>query len=376
MLDLTTILESIEKLAYDVLIWALLVPKTLIKIVIDPSWVRGYVTKELTQKDEARFDEYFSPIILIILTSLLPFVYSYLTPIPAATIQGPDEAKVNSDVDFNARADFISESGNFTYVWTADENASQTWQHDQTTDYVTFKWNTPGWKTITVMATNEQEEKLTQYYDIYVLDPSEKPSQTASNTANPPENNNSIDYLDVLEGPMGIVATLIVLSIPLVFAIATESFRGYALTRSSLRRSFYIQCYYFAPFNLAIWSLLLGMLYFVTPKDFVFNLITLLVAAFMLLWLIWNETIAIAQERRIHSVLSFPIVLICLAAIVVFGIAAILLTDAETFRLFLEKFYGGVIALVVIAWIVQGVRRRSKRNKTVIEARIQEQSAV
>src|SRR5215216_7735798 len=128
MLDLTTILESIEKLAYDVLIWALLVPKTLIKIVIDPSWVRGYVTKELTQKDEARFDEYFSPIILILLASLLPFVYSYLTPIPAVTIQGPEEVKVNSDIDFNATADFISERGNFKYVWTADENLAQTWE--------------------------------------------------------------------------------------------------------------------------------------------------------------------------------------------------------------------------------------------------------
>lgn len=372
MLNLTTIIENFEKLAYDILIWALLVPKTLIKIVIDPGWVRGYVTQELTEKDDARFDEYFSPIILILLTSLVPFVYSYLTPMPAVTIQGPEEVKVNSAVDFNATADFISERGNFKYVWTADENSSQTWEHDQTTDYVTFQWSTPGWKEITVTATNEQAEELTQSYFIYVLDPKEKPSPTVASPSNPTDNNHSKDYLGVLEGPAGIVATLIVLSIPLVFAIATEAFRGYALTRSSLRRSFYIQCYYFAPFNLAIWSLLLGMIYFVTNKESGFGLMTILVAISMLLWLIWNETMVIAQERRIHSVLSFVIVLICLAVIVAFGLAVILLTDGETFRLFLEKIYACTIATVVITWIIQRLRRMHQRNLKVV----QEQSAV
>jgi hypothetical protein len=376
MLNLTTIFESVERLAYDVLIWALLAPKTLVKIVIDPSWVRGYVTKELSEKDEARFDDYFSPVILVILASLLPFVYAYLTPMPAVTIQGPEEAKVNSDIEFNATANFISETGNFTYVWTTDENPSETWEHDQTTDYVTFKWTTPGWKTINVTATNEQGEKLTQYYDIYVLDPKEKLSSTTPNTSRPPQNKDWKDYLGVLEGPTGILATLIVLSIPLVFAIATEAFRGYALTRSSLRRSFYIQCYFFAPVNLALWSLYLGTIYFVTDNEAGFLVVPLFVAAFMLLWLIGYETIVIAQERRIHIVLSFFIVLISLAAIVGFGIAAILLTDPETFRVFLAKFYGGAIATVVIAWIVQGVMRMLKRNIIVVESPVQEQGAV
>jgi hypothetical protein len=376
MFNLTTIIENIERLAYDVLIWTLLVPKTLVKIVIDPGWVRGYVTRELTEKDEARFDGYLSPIILIILTSLLPFLYSYLTPMPAVTIQGPEEVKVNSDIDFHATADFISERGNFKYVWTADENPPQTWEHDQTTDYVTFKWGTPGWKAITVAATNEHGEELIQSYYIYVLDPSEKPSLAASNTSNPPEDNSSKKFMDALEGPAGILATLAFLSIPLVFAIATEAFRGYSLTRSSLRRAFYIQCYYFAPINLAMWSLLLGLLYFVTPEEFGFILITVLAAMFMLLWLIWNETLVIAQERRIHILLSFFIVLICLTAIVGFGWEAILLTDPETFRLFLAQFYAWAIAIAVIAWIVQSVRRMRQRNITVIETPVHEQSAV
>ena len=51
-----------------------------------------------------------------------------------------------------------------------------------------------------------------------------------------------------------IVPALIFLSLPMLFAIATEAFRGYPLMRSTLMRSFYIQCYYFSPFILVMWS--------------------------------------------------------------------------------------------------------------------------
>lgn len=53
MIDLSKIFDSIEKLAYDILIWILLVPKTLVKILVEPSWVPGYVTKELNEKTES-----------------------------------------------------------------------------------------------------------------------------------------------------------------------------------------------------------------------------------------------------------------------------------------------------------------------------------
>jgi len=136
MTDLTRILESIEQLAYDVLIWILLAPKTLLKIVLDPVWVSSYVNEEMSTKNDTRFDGYLSPVILIILTSLIPFAYAYLTPIPDVAINGPTQAKVNEEVEFYASIDFIAETGRYKYIWTADDNQDQIIRNNQTIDHV------------------------------------------------------------------------------------------------------------------------------------------------------------------------------------------------------------------------------------------------
>jgi hypothetical protein len=39
MNNLTEIIEGVEKFAYEVLTWILLIPKTLINIILNPSWV-------------------------------------------------------------------------------------------------------------------------------------------------------------------------------------------------------------------------------------------------------------------------------------------------------------------------------------------------
>ena len=44
-------LDGFEKLVYDILVWLILVPKTLAKVISNPSWVPGYVAKELGEKE-------------------------------------------------------------------------------------------------------------------------------------------------------------------------------------------------------------------------------------------------------------------------------------------------------------------------------------
>lgn len=73
MVNLIDILESIEQFAYKVLIWILVAPKTLAKIIMEPGWVPTYISKELREKEQNRFDEYFSPVFLILLASVLEF---------------------------------------------------------------------------------------------------------------------------------------------------------------------------------------------------------------------------------------------------------------------------------------------------------------
>ena len=53
--EMKSLLDGFEKLVYDILVWMILVPKTLAKIISNPSWVPGYVADELAEKEPARF---------------------------------------------------------------------------------------------------------------------------------------------------------------------------------------------------------------------------------------------------------------------------------------------------------------------------------
>ena len=53
MSNIMDLLGQIEKLAYSLAIWVILIPKTVIKIFLDPGWVRGYVAKEFAEYAEA-----------------------------------------------------------------------------------------------------------------------------------------------------------------------------------------------------------------------------------------------------------------------------------------------------------------------------------
>ena len=54
MNNLTEIVEGIEKFAYEIMIWVLFIPKTLIQIIVNPSWVPEYITREMEDKKIGR----------------------------------------------------------------------------------------------------------------------------------------------------------------------------------------------------------------------------------------------------------------------------------------------------------------------------------
>src|SRR6266496_43090 len=83
------ILGQIESLAYSLAVWIILIPKTIIKILLDSGWVRGYVDKEFSESKEKRFDDYVSPVILLLLCSLIPYVgYQLLPPFGLLDLNG------------------------------------------------------------------------------------------------------------------------------------------------------------------------------------------------------------------------------------------------------------------------------------------------
>lgn len=66
------ILKGIEKLAVELLLWFIYIPKTIYKIIKDPTWVPGYVHEELAKED--KFKNYLSPVLLFLGISVVLFV--------------------------------------------------------------------------------------------------------------------------------------------------------------------------------------------------------------------------------------------------------------------------------------------------------------
>src|SRR5215510_3317400 len=158
MNNLTEIIEGVEKFAYEVLIWILLIPKTLINIILNPSWVPEYVALELNDKPDDRFDSFISPVILILISTLVPVTYLISVPYPGAIISGPTEAHVHQPVRFVVDARFVDKTQNYHYQWTADDQPTQAFDHAQLADYVIFTWDKPGTKQIHVQTDNRQGE--------------------------------------------------------------------------------------------------------------------------------------------------------------------------------------------------------------------------
>jgi len=72
-MNIANILLGFEKLVVELFLWLLFIPKTLFKVVSDPSWVPGYVDEEL-EKEHDRFSDYLSPIPLFLICSVVVFV--------------------------------------------------------------------------------------------------------------------------------------------------------------------------------------------------------------------------------------------------------------------------------------------------------------
>ncbi len=74
MNNINDFLNELEKLAYKILLWALFIPKTLLKIILDPNWVPNHIKQELSKDSKKAFDNYMSPVVLFIIVSLFPAI--------------------------------------------------------------------------------------------------------------------------------------------------------------------------------------------------------------------------------------------------------------------------------------------------------------
>jgi hypothetical protein len=124
-----------------------------------------------------------------------------------------------------------------------------------------------------------------------------------------------------LQGTTGYIAALGFLSLPLLFSLGSELFRGKPLTRTSVERALYIQCFYFSPFVL---SAMATDLYETSPKlqDYIIWMLLPLS-----LWFVVVEVRLFAQERHIGWVKAVGVLVLCLFTALVLGLTGSLLAQ-------------------------------------------------
>lgn len=71
-MDLLKLIQSLQELIYELVVWALLLPKTLLRAVFRPDLTVKYVNGEWKKEPEEQFDEYLAPAAFFIIVAVLP----------------------------------------------------------------------------------------------------------------------------------------------------------------------------------------------------------------------------------------------------------------------------------------------------------------
>ena len=77
-MDFGKLFQSIEDAVYEIIVWIMLLPKTLFRSMFRPRWAIQYVHEELDKRLEDRFDEFLSPVLLWLIVAVLPLTISTL----------------------------------------------------------------------------------------------------------------------------------------------------------------------------------------------------------------------------------------------------------------------------------------------------------
>jgi len=81
-MDFAKLFKSVEDAVYEVMVWLLLLPKTLIRTALRPKWAMEYIDEEWGKKPDERFDEYLSPVMLWLLSAVIPLTLAFIISRP------------------------------------------------------------------------------------------------------------------------------------------------------------------------------------------------------------------------------------------------------------------------------------------------------
>ena len=75
-MDPQKLLKSLEGAVFEMALWVLLLPKTLVQVLRHPIWVFDYTTAEFAKPEADRFDDYLSPVSFWLLVAVGPYLWA------------------------------------------------------------------------------------------------------------------------------------------------------------------------------------------------------------------------------------------------------------------------------------------------------------
>jgi nitrate reductase NapE component len=406
MKTIFTLLQDIEKLIFKILMWVLLLPKTIVQITINPGWAPGYVKGEFEQKDSAPFDEHMSPVILLLVVALIPALAFSFLPTFGTSLSSSAEEKPTTDrfLSFTSQTDFISASRelDFAHLWWVERvNADGSYEEiygeehlpeDETSylevmdrntvrDRFLYTFSEPGTYYVNVLAGNvdrrNDDFRIVEEYFSYLtvtvpvrLDEQVAILNTNTRSATPSQAQSIDSFSAQVQKEKTIFLALALMLPPLLFAFASRVLRD-EISENTLKEDFYIQCYYFAPPSLAIWATFYALYFF--TRDAYFHAdesialqVLLIPPLLAVLWFFRAEVKVISHARNISRLAASLIVLACLAVLVAAAYAIFFFGDLQdNLRLFAIQLYPLGAAGLIVAFGFAWYRRQKADAKPV-----------
>ena len=344
-----TVLQDFEKLIYKVLMWIILLPKTIVQITLDPKWAPGYITDELDESNPAnhgqvQFDEYMSPVILLLVVALLPALGFSLLPAFGTTLISSAGEKQTTDrfISFGSQTEFISSSTGLKYkhFWIVEQkqndggykllydelhsdysekNYIEIVDNNTVKDKFLYTFNDPGEYLVTVLAykydpdRGEDLDSVERYSasiavsvpldvaeSVVILD-------TNAKTESAPDTKTAVNFSERVTQEDTLFLALALMIPPLLFAFVTQ-IRSRTLRdigENTLKESFYVQCYYFSPLSLAIWATYYARYFFTADvygyQDFGISLVILLLPVLLAFLWFFRIEMQIMMDPQLDS---------------------------------------------------------------------------
>jgi hypothetical protein len=417
-------MEGLEALVYKILTWVFLIPKTIIKIILNPGFVSVYVKNELAKERKNPFDEYMSPILLYLTITLLPTLALNLIPQFGIRLITPvDGHDLNREIYFESQTVFklstkkmgyeyewlvwrcnnvnqkevcgdeifvASEKHNSAdgvYVWNHSNGEYepagipaqiQVIDHSTVKDSFSFSFREPGNYFVSILVENFHPDSRTitpeSYYDhfyIYVPYDTNKPLQIFSEFRSQ-FYREKIDLVENLQSTNALLLGIAFLFPPLLFAMTINVIRKRSISESSLRENFYTQCYYFSPIGVTYWAAVYSTEFALVSESYIIGGVFLLLLLAIFLWFILVEINTIAQEGNTNKWVALLILLILVGG--VSGLTQLYFSsidDPDILRKSIIYIFPGLSVLFVISAIILRVRKWIKRKIEVSNSKKQ-----